>query len=124
MSTARVTSGCGYDCAPGAVRREQIQRQVKEKEDAKLIAGKGVSGRSGSHKVKDEKEGARRVRESRAIERTRRVLRESRTESGDESPITRRESRGNVGGPSQGLSQRKTVRVMIPGEENSRKESS
>jgi hypothetical protein len=61
MSTARATSGCGYDCAPGAVRREQIQRQVKEKEDAKLIAGKGVSGRSGSPKVKDEKEGARRV---------------------------------------------------------------
>ena len=47
---------CGYDCAPRAVRREQIQRQVKEKEEAKLIAGNGVSGRSGSSKVKDEKE--------------------------------------------------------------------
>lgn len=56
------------------------------------------------------KERARRVGESRAVERTRRVLRESRTQSGDESLFTRRESRGNVGGPSQGLSQRKTVR--------------
>jgi hypothetical protein len=67
MSTARATSGCGYDCAPGAVRREQIQRQVKEMEDAKSIAGKGVSGRSGSSKVKDE---------SRSVERAGRVLRE------------------------------------------------
>jgi hypothetical protein len=124
MSTARATSGCGYDCAPGAVQREQIQRQVKEKEDAKLIAGKGVSGRSGSPKVKDEKEGARRVGESRAVERTRRVLRESRTERGGEGLVAGGGSRGNVGGPSQGLSQRKTVRVMIPGEESSRKESS
>jgi hypothetical protein len=96
---------------------------MHEEEDAKLITGKGVSGRSGSPRVKDEKEGSKRIGESRAVERTRRVLRESGTQSGDESLISRRESRGSAGGPSQGPSLRKTVRVMTPGEESSRKES-
>jgi WD40 repeat protein len=103
------TSGCGCDCAPGVARRERIQKQIREDEDARLINGKGVSGRSGSPRVKDEKEGPRRIGESRAVERTRRVLRESETQSGDESLISRRESK-------------KTVRVMTPGEESSRKE--
>jgi WD40 repeat protein len=123
------TSGCGCDCAPGAVRRERILKQIKEEEDARLIIGKGVSGRSGSPRVKDEKEGPKRIGESRAVERTRRQLRERGTQSGDESFGSRRESRSSVsgGGLSQGLShgqsQRKTVRVMTPGEETSRKES-
>jgi hypothetical protein len=98
-------------------------KQIKEEEDAKLIAGKGVSGRSGSPRVKDEKEGPKRVGESKAVERTRRVLRESGTQSGDESLFSRRDSRSSVGGLSQGQSQKKTVRVMTPGEESSRKES-
>jgi WD40 repeat protein len=117
------TTGCGCDCAPGAVRRERILKQIKDEEDAKLITGKGMNGRSGSPRVKDEKEGSRRVGESRAVERTRRVLRESGTQSGDESLISTRESRSSVGGLSQGQNQRKTVRVMTPGEESSRKES-
>jgi WD40 repeat protein len=117
------TPGCGCDCAPGAVRRERILEQIKDEEDTKLITGKGINGRSGSPRVKDEKEGPRRVGESRAVERTRRVLRESGTQSGDESLISRRESKSSVGGLSQGQSQRKTVRVMTPGEESSRKES-
>jgi WD repeat-containing protein 24 len=117
------TSGCGCDCAPGVARKERIRKQMHEEEDAKLITGKGVSGRSGSPRVKDEKEGSKRIGESRAVERTRRVLRESGTQSGDEMLISRRESRGSAGGPSQGPSLRKTVRVMTPGEESSRKES-
>ena len=117
------TSGCGCDCAPGAVRRERLRRQIREEEDARLITGKGVSGRSVSPRVKDEKKGSKRIGESRAVERTRRVLRESGTQSGDESLISRRESRSSLGGLSQGQSQRKTVRVMTPGEESSRKES-
>jgi hypothetical protein len=96
---------------------------MKEEEDAKLITGKSVGARSRSPRVKDEKEGLGRVAESRAVERTRRVLRESGTQSGDESLVPRRgESRSNVGGLSQGQSQKKTVRVMTPGEESSRKE--
>ena len=118
------TSGCGCDCAPGAVRRERIQKQIKEEENARLITGRGVSGRSGSPRVKEEKDGPKRVEESRAVERTRRVLRESGTQSGDESLISRRESKSSFGGGlPQGSSQRKTVRVMTPGEESSRKKS-
>jgi hypothetical protein len=116
------TGGCGCDCGPGAVRRNRILRQIKEEDDAKLINGKSVGGRSGSPRVKDEKEGLGRVGESRAVERTRRVLRESGTQSGDESLISRWESRSSVGGLSQGQSQKKTVRVMTPGEESSRKD--
>ena len=117
------TSGCGCDCAPGALRGERIRKQVKEEEDAKLISGKSMTGRSGSPRVKDEKEGPKRIGESRAVERTRRVLRESGTQSGDETLISMKESRSSVGGLSQGQSQRKTVRVMTPGEESSRKET-
>ena len=118
------TSGCGCDCAPGAVRTERMQKQIKDTEDAMLISGKGVGGRSASPRVKNEKEGSKRVGQSRAVERTRKVLRESGTQSGDESLVSRRESKSSVGGGglSQGLSQRKTVRVMTPGEESSRKE--
>jgi hypothetical protein len=118
-----LTGGCACDCGPGAVRRSRILTQIQDEDDAKLITGKSAGGRSGSPRVKDEKEGPRRVGESRAVERTRRVLRESGTQSGDESLISRRESRSSAGSLSQGQSQKKTVRVMTPGEESSRRDN-
>ena len=107
------TRNCGCDCGPGVVREGRIARQVREVEDGKLVQGTAAEG------VKKEQR-FERVAESRAVERTRRVLRageeERATQSGDETGGGRRSprmSRAGFGGRG------KVVRVMVPGEEAS-----
>lgn len=113
------TGNCACDCAPGRLRDIRIERQARAYEERKLIRGAG-NGTSGVRK--DEM----RASPSPAVDRARAVMRAGSGErkgSGDERVAGRRASaRGSVGGANAGgqggmSSSRKSVRVVMPGEE-------
>ena len=120
------TQGCGCDCGPGVTRHVRIQEQIKAEEEAALIRGHGPGAGSASGPGAAKKDSLR-ASASPAVERTRAVLRSSggggerAVQSGDERAMSARRGGSRAAMSSRGFSsQRKSVRLVTPGEENER----
>lgn len=115
------TLGCGCDCGPGLTRDGRIQQQSKREDETRLIRGSSPGHSLGTSTTKRD---PLKATASPAVDKARVALRNSfagdrATQSGDERslPGKRSNSRGRASGFG---SSRKSVRLITPGEEESR----